>query len=98
MKKFALAAVVAFGIGGMVYGLTAPNKAEAAPDPVASIILSSSMPGVGEWYNSGFSGNFPLIECLVGSICPCVHLSSIIDAAAGRADDGMRFDFWGSPN
>ena len=60
--------------------------------------MSAAFSGAGEWYNSGFEGGFPLVECIVGKICVCVAFSSIIDAAAGKTDDGLRFDFWGSPN
>lgn len=92
-KRFATTfAVVLLGLG-----LATPS-AIAGDDDVASIILSGVMPGAGEWYNAGFSGGFPILECLVGSICPCVRIASLIDAAAGKTDDGMRFDFWASPN
>lgn len=95
-KRLIAAALVAGTIAG---GTLAPvHTAEAEPDPVAAIILSINMPGVGEWYNSGFSGGFPLVECILGVICPCIRISSIIDGAAGRTDDGIRFDFWASPN
>jgi len=99
MKKYLTSAVVALGLGSMLFAAAIhTEEAEAAPDAVAAIILSSSMPGTGEWYNAGFSGGFPLVECILGEICPCVRLASIIDAAAGRTDDGLRFDFWSSPN
>lgn len=96
MKKwFAVGAVGA----GLALGsvLVTPEPAHARED-ISAIVLSSSLPGVGEWYNAGFSGGFPIVECLLGSICPCIHLASIIDAAAGKTDDGLRFDFWSSPN
>lgn len=93
-KRLAIiTAVAAFAVA-----VFAPNRAEAGNDDVAAIILSSSLPGTGEWYRSGFSGGFPLVECIVGYVCPCVHVASVIDAAAGKTDDGIRFDFWGSPN
>lgn len=95
MKKRVIAALA---LGGLAVGMLATQPAQAGDDDVAAIILSSSLPGVGEWYNAGFSGGFPLVECIVGEICPCVHLSSMIDAAAGKTDDGLRFDFWASPN
>lgn len=91
-KRLALLAAAAV----LATGLTATRPAQAANDDVAAIILSSSMPGAGEWYRAGFSGGFPLVECILGSICPCVRLSSIIDAAAGKTDDAVRFDFWSS--
>lgn len=96
LKRFVAGALVAGMITGG-YAATAP-KAEAAGDDVAAIILSYSMPGVGEWYNAGFSGGFPLVECLLGNICFCIRIASVVDAAAGRTDDGIRFDFWASPN
>ena len=66
-------------------------------DVGAAALLSASMPGVGEWYNSGFKGGFPLVECIVGSICPCARMASMVDAADGRKNDDMRFDFWSAP-
>lgn len=95
MKKRLLATLA---VGLLALGVTASQPAQAGDDDVAALILSSSLPGAGEWYNAGFSGGFPLVECIVGTICPCVRLASIIDAAAGKTDDGMRFDFWASPN
>jgi hypothetical protein len=97
MKKSLLAAA-AFGAVALGASTFAAREARAGDDDVAAIILSASFPGAGEWYNAGFSGGFPLVECIVGNICPCVHVASIIDAAAGKTDDGMRFDFWASPN
>lgn len=91
-----LLATLAFGAA--LAGTVTPSAAQAGDDDVAAIILSASLTGAGEWYNAGFSGGFPLVECIVGAICPCVKLASIIDAAAGKTDDGMRFDFWASPN
>ena len=93
MKKNLLAA---FALGAMTLGLSAPAK--AGNDDVAAIILSTAFSGAGEWYNAGFSGGFPLAECIVGLICPCVKIASIVDAAAGKTDDAMRFNFWASPN
>ena len=96
MKKF----VTAMAFAGLMSSATfVPTAdADAEPDAVAAIILSAALPGVGEWYNAGFSGGFPLVECILGNICPCISLSSVIDAAAGKTDDGLRFDFWSSPN
>ncbi|MBN2800581.1 MAG: hypothetical protein JXX28_15675 [Deltaproteobacteria bacterium] len=85
-------------ITGIALGLWSSGPALAAADPVASIVLSTMAPGVGEWYNSGFAGGFPVVECVMGRVCPCVGFASIIDAAAGHTDDGIRFDFWSSPN
>lgn len=96
MKKF-LAALSFVGLSaGLFASTTAPAK--AGDDDVAAIILSAAFSGAGEWYNAGFSGGFPFVECIVGYICPCVKIASVIDAAAGKTDDGMRFDFWSSPN
>lgn len=95
MKKTFLAA---FALGAMSLGLAAPQPAQAGNDDVAAIILSSAFSGAGEWYNAGFSGGFPLAECIVGLICPCVKIASVVDAAAGKTDDAMRFNFWASPN
>jgi len=97
MKKRLLCAL-ALGALTVGAGASYSQPAAAGNDDVAAIILSSSMPGVGEWYNAGFSGAFPLVECIVGTICPCVRIASIVDAAAGKTDDGMRFNFWSSPN
>lgn len=87
----------ALGVALLGLGLFSPS-AIAGDDDVAALMLSAAMPGAGEWYNAGYSGGFPILECLVGSICPCVKIASIIDATAGKTDDGMRFDFWASPN
>lgn len=76
----------------------ATPKAQAQGDDTAAIIMSLIWPGAGEWYNAGFSGGFPLVECILGEICFCIRFASVIDAAAGRTDDGIRFDFWASPN
>jgi len=69
-----------------------------ARDDTSAIILSLFLPGVGEWYNSGFDGSFPLGECVVGQLCCFVQVSSVVDAAAGKSDKGLRFDFWGEVN
>lgn len=100
MNKFVhtlTAVVIALGL---LFGAStfAPSQQAEAREDIAAIVLSASMSGVGEWYNAGFSGGFPLVECILGSICPCIALSSIIDAAAGKTDDAVRFDFWASPN
>jgi hypothetical protein len=69
-----------------------------AADPAAAGLLSAIMPGAGEWYNSGFSGSFPWMECIAGAICPCVQISSIFDAVNGNNQQGeMRIDFWTAP-
>ena len=66
---------------------------------LTAFFLSAMMPGVGEWYNNDFQGNFPIAECITGTICPCIQLSSIIDAVAGDTSvDNIRIDFWSSPH
>ena len=98
MKK-RIAAVIAAGMFAAGVGSVAtPSTAQAGNDDVAAIILAGAFSGAGEWYNAGFSGGFPLVECILGKICPCVAISSMIDAAAGKTDDAIRFDFWSSPN
>jgi len=94
MKRIAIASAILLAAGAAV---VAVPRARASNDDVAAIILSSSLPGLGEWYRAGFTGGFPWAECIVGTICPCVRLSSVIDAAAGKTDDRMRFGFWSSP-
>lgn len=96
--KRAIAGAMLGGI--LLTGATvaAPQPAQAQGDDTAAIIMSLLWPGAGEWYNAGFSGGFPLVECILGNICFCIKFSSLIDAAAGRTDDGIRFDFWASPN
>lgn len=68
-----------------------------AKDQGAAAALSCGLAGVGEWYNGDFKGSFPWAECIVGYICPCVHIASAIDAAAGKSSDAIRFDFWSAP-
>ena len=98
MKKALLAAIVALGMtAGVGHVATHSNTAQAGDDDVAAILLSFAFSGAGEWYNSGFEGGFPIVECIVGYICPCVKFASVIDAAAGKTDDGLRFDFWAAP-
>jgi len=70
-------------------------------DPQASMWaarLSCMFPGTGEWYNRDFRGEFPLAECILGSICPLVSLCSFFDAAAGDTSDKIRLDFWSLTN
>jgi hypothetical protein len=75
----------------------AMNVAQAEKDPAAAAILSAVMTGTGEWYNNGWQGSFPWAECVVGYICFCFKLTSIMDAANGNTDMGMRYDFWTAP-
>lgn len=92
MKKKAriLAVLVLLGLG---FGRTA-----TAADAGAAAILSVVMPGTGEWYNSAWRGSFPWAECVLGHICPCVMLSSVIDAANGNSKESLRIDFWTEPS
>ncbi len=92
MKKLALLVMVAVMAA-------APMVTEAeAKDAGAAVVLSGMMPGTGEWYNSGWQGQFPFVECIAGYICPCVTFSSIFDAAAGKTEpEEMRLDFWTAP-
>lgn len=69
----------------------------AEPNDSTAVWLSLLLPGVGEWYNAGFQGGYPTVECITGQLCPCIRLASMLDAAARRTDDGIRFDFWASP-
>ena len=69
----------------------------SAADAGAAAILSCIMPGTGEWYNGGFRGGFPWGECILGSICCFVQLSSIMDAACGDTSSDIRLDFWSAP-
>jgi hypothetical protein len=92
MKKFfAVFAVIAL----LAVPITA-SRAEAREE-VVSLLLSAGLPGVGEWYNSGFSGNYPLAECILGYVCPCVWISSVVDAVDGKSNEKIRFDFWTAP-
>lgn len=76
----------------------AASVAQAEKDAGAAALLSAAMPGTGEWYNSGWQGSFPWGECVVGYICFCFQLSSVLDAANGNTDvSAMRFDFWTAP-
>ena len=95
MKKILIAAAGALLIGG---ASAHHATAHADTNDTTAVILSLLFSGAGEWYNAGFQGGFPVVECIMGKVCPCVGISSIIDAAAGKTDDGMRFDFWSSPN
>ena len=95
MKKLIIALTAATLLGGVTLHHRA---AHAGDNDTTAVILSVMFSGAGEWYNAGFQGGFPIVECILGKVCPCVGISSIVDAAAGKTDDGMRFDFWSSPN
>lgn len=97
MKKMLVAMMVFVLVAG-VLAVPAQAAQKYQKSDLTSLILSGTMPGVGEWYNSDFQGGFPIAECIVGAICPCVQFSSMIDAVAGDTSNGeMRFDFWGAP-
>lgn len=97
MKKM-LAALMVFVLVAGVLAVPGQAAQKYQKSDLTSLILSGTMPGVGEWYNSDFQGGFPIAECIVGAICPCVQLSSMIDAVAGDTSNGeLRFDFWGAP-
>jgi hypothetical protein len=83
---------------GMALGPAAQAKGDFEPDKGAAVVLSLMFSGAGEWYNSGFEGGFPLVECILGKICVCVAISSAFDAAAGKKGDKMRINFWSAPN
>jgi hypothetical protein len=94
MKKMMAALVVAAVAAGSL-SMTSQAAQRYQKSDTTAFFMSAYMPGAGEWYNSDFQGNFPLTECLVGAICPCVHLASIIDATAGDTSNGaIRIDFW----
>ncbi|HIE10664.1 MAG TPA: hypothetical protein EYP62_03555 [Kiritimatiellae bacterium] len=80
----------------LVAGISAP-AARAAQDAGAAAILSTMLPGVGEWYNRGWRGTYPWVECIAGYICCLVQISSVMDAANGNTDEGIRIDFWSAP-
>ena len=66
---------------------------------LTALFMSAFMPGAGEWYNSDFNGSFPIAECITGAICPCIGLSSLIDATAGdTSNNKIRIDFWSAPS
>ncbi|MBN2800580.1 MAG: hypothetical protein JXX28_15670 [Deltaproteobacteria bacterium] len=96
-------AIVLYKVGiaaTLLAALASPSRAiaEDKTGGVAPFLASWFFPGVGEWYNAEFEGGFPIAECVIGSLCVCVHLSSLIDAASGQTNDEIRFDFWSSPN
>jgi len=62
-----------------------------------AVVLSVVMPGTGEWLNRGFEGSFPITECILGYVCCFVQMSSALDAAADRAQNKIRIDFWSKP-
>ena len=96
MKKILIATAVFVLVAGI---FATPSQAgqKYEKSDITAFMMSAMMPGAGEWYNSDFKDNFPITECIVGAICPCVKLSSVIDATAGDTSNGeMRIDFWGA--
>lgn len=93
MKRWLVAALAALTL---TVGLTGTARAEK--DAGAAAQLSLLFPGAGEWYNSDYAGGFPFVECIAGAICPCIRFASVIDAADGKKDEGLRIDFWASPD
>ena len=91
MKKWLVVVMIMAALTG---GLTA---SAASKDQGAAAILSAVMPGTGEWYNNNWQGSFPWAECIVGHLCFCFQLSSVMDAANGNTDTNMRLDFWSAP-
>ncbi|MBL7114181.1 MAG: hypothetical protein ISS35_00320 [Kiritimatiellae bacterium] len=92
MKKVLLIVVIAIMALGIVEGTA------TAADPAAAGLLSVVLPGCGEWYNGGWKGSFPFVECIAGWICPCVQVTSMMDAVNGNAErDALRIDFWSAP-
>jgi len=87
-------------IMGLVIGMALIGAAPAAKavDAGGAAIISAVMPGCGEWYNRGWKGQFPWVECIGGHICPCIMLSSVLDAVNGNTDDALRIDFWSAPS
>jgi hypothetical protein len=70
---------------------------QAEKSPAAAALLSAVMPGAGEWYNNEWNGTFPWGECIIGHLCFLVQFASIMDAANGNTDSGLRVDFWSAP-
>ena len=92
MKKIVAIALVSIFLGSAVCVPMAQAK-----DVAAATILSAAMPGVGEWYNRDWAGRFPWAECILGYICCFFQLSSMMDAANGNVNEGLRLDFWSAP-
>lgn len=92
MKKF-IAACLA-----VAFLMAVPVTSQAEKSTATATVLSAVMPGAGEWYNSGWQGGYPWAECIVGALCFCVRLSSVLDAANGNDTQGqIRIDFWSAP-
>ena len=112
MKKVVFAAVLVGLCLGMLSASEAQAQA-AQPQPPGgmlprvggpivepkrgAVVLSWVLPGTGEWLNNGFAGQFPVLECVGGSVCCLIRFSSTLDAAAGDRSDKIRIDFWSKP-
>jgi len=92
MKKWLVGLMIVAALSGSVVAAQPGSK-----DAGAAAILSAIMPGTGEWYNSNWQGSFPWGECILGHICFCIQLSSIMDAANGNTGSDLRIDFWSAP-
>ena len=97
IRNAVLSAVLLGGLLGSGKTLAEDDGGKAEGDLAAAAIVSLMFPGAGEWYNTGFKGGFPWGECIIGTICPCVRWSSMMDAAAGKKNDKMRLAFWSAP-
>ena len=94
MKKLIAVTVVC----AVLFSVCAVSNVEAAEKGGAGpAVVSLFLPGVGEWMNSDFKGQYPFGECIVGSICFPFMISSVIDAAKGNEGTDLRFDFWSAP-
>lgn len=91
-KKIAIVMALAFLLAPLAVTAVQAEKSNGA-----AAVLSCVMPGAGEWYNNGWQGQFPWGECIVGYICCLFQWCSIMDAANGNSDTGMRLDFWSAP-
>lgn len=97
MKKFLVGAMAVLMLAG---SLAMPVEAAQnyQKSDTTALLLSVLMPGTGEWYNRDFEGNFPLTECVVGKLCFCFGISSVVDATAGDGSDTLRMEFWSGAN
>ena len=92
MMKLVVGTLVSVMLCSMLAATTVQAKGDASTG-----VISLALPGVGEWINSDFQGAYPFVECIVGEVCFPFMISSVVDAAAGKADRGLRFDFWSAP-
>ena len=94
MKKLSLVLAIALALTFM-FQVAVPKTASA--DTATAAIVSAVIPGGGEWYNDGFQRSFPWAECVIGVICPCFRISSVLDSANGDTSNRIRLDFWSKP-